>query len=83
MNEDMTRIAKYVTDPEVKKMLLEKDKDKKGENGSIGTSATRSTIIDSLITKKAMLPKTENGLFQRSLDVNCTAYCPMKSRKLI
>ena len=47
----MTRIAKYVTDPEVKKMLLEKDKDKKGENGSIGTSATRSTIIDSLITK--------------------------------
>ena len=51
MNEDMTRIAKYVTDPEVKKMLLEKDKDKKGENGSIGTSATRSTIIDSLITK--------------------------------
>ena len=51
LNEDMTRIAKYVTDPEVKKMLLEKDKDKKGENGSIGTSATRSTIIDSLITK--------------------------------
>ena len=28
-----------------------KDKDKKCENGSIGTSATRSTIIDSLITK--------------------------------
>ena len=51
LNEDMTRSAKYVTDPEVKKMLLEKDKDKKGENGSIGTSATRSTIIDSLITK--------------------------------
>ena len=24
LNEDMTRIAKYVTDPEVKKMLLEK-----------------------------------------------------------
>ena len=31
MNEDMTRIAKYVTDPEVKKMLLEKDKDKKAK----------------------------------------------------
>lgn len=51
LNEDMTRIARYVTDPEIKKMLLEKDKDKKGENGSIGTSATRSTIIDSLIDK--------------------------------
>lgn len=51
LNEDMTRIAKYVTDSEIKKMLLEKDKDKKGENGSIGTSATRSGIIDNLIVK--------------------------------
>lgn len=51
LNEDMTRIARYVTDPEIKKLLLEKDKDKKGENGSIGTSATRSAIIDSLIEK--------------------------------
>ena len=47
----MTRIAKYVSDPEIKKLLLAKDKDKKGENGSIGTSATRSAIIDSLIEK--------------------------------
>lgn len=48
LNEDMTRIARYVTDPEAKRLLLAKDKDKKGENGSIGTSATRSTIIDNL-----------------------------------
>lgn len=48
LNEDMTRIAKYVTDPKAKKLLLAKDKEKKGENGSIGTSATRSTIIDNL-----------------------------------
>lgn len=54
LNEDMTRIAKYVTDSEIKRMLLEKDKDKKGENGSIGTSATRSAIIDSLIEKGYM-----------------------------
>lgn len=54
LNEDMTRIARYVTDPEIKKLLLEKDKDKKGENGSIGTSATRSSIIDSLIAKGYM-----------------------------
>lgn len=47
----MTRIAKYVADPEIRKLLLEKDKDKKGENGSIGTSATRSSIIDGLIEK--------------------------------
>ena len=48
LNEDMTRIAKYVTDPKAKKLLLAKDKEKKGENGSIGTSATRSSIIDNL-----------------------------------
>ncbi|MBQ9911531.1 MAG: DNA topoisomerase III [Firmicutes bacterium] len=48
LNEDMTRIAKYVTDPRAKELLLSKDKDKKGENGSIGTSATRSGIIDTL-----------------------------------
>ncbi len=48
LNEDMTRIARYVTDPEAKALLLAKDKDKKGENGSIGTSATRASIIDNL-----------------------------------
>lgn len=51
LNEDMTRIAKYVTDPRIKKLLEMKDADKKGENGSIGTSATRSFIIDGLISK--------------------------------
>lgn len=46
--KDMTRIAKYVQNPEVKRLLLSKDKDKKGENGSIGTVATRAAIIDRL-----------------------------------
>lgn len=52
LNEDMTRIAKYVDDPEIKELLLLKDKDKKGENGSIGTSATRSSIIEILIKRR-------------------------------
>lgn len=47
---DMTCIAKYVDNPEVKALLLEKDKDKKAENGSIGTTATRPAIITGLIT---------------------------------
>lgn len=55
LNEDMTRIAKYVDDPEIKKLLLSKDRDKKGENGSIGTAATRSSIIDGLIEKKYLI----------------------------
>lgn len=68
---DMTCIAKYAADPEVKRLLMEKDKDKKGENGSIGTSATRAEIIKGLIArgylseekkgKKEYLVSTQKG----------------------
>ena len=51
LSKDMTRIARYVSDPEVKKLLLEKDRDKEGENGSIGTVATRGPIIDKLVER--------------------------------
>ncbi|VWL84938.1 DNA topoisomerase [Oceanivirga miroungae] len=47
--KDMTSVAKYVQDENIKKLMKEKDKDKKGENGSIGTPATRDSIIDNLI----------------------------------
>ena len=69
--DDMTRISKYVDDAEIKKLLLEKDKEKKGENGSIGTSATRAEIIKKLIAvgyleeikdkKKMILISTAKG----------------------
>lgn len=49
--EDMTIISKYVDDPEIKEILKRKDKDKEGENGSIGTSATRASIIQNLIKR--------------------------------
>lgn len=48
---DMTSISKYVDDPEIKQILKEKDKGKKGENGSIGTPATRDKIIELLIKR--------------------------------
>jgi len=48
LGKDMTRIARYVEDPKVKELLVAKDKGKKGENGSIGTVATRAQIIDRL-----------------------------------
>lgn len=47
--KDMTVISKYVEDAKLKKILLAKDKGKKGEHGSIGTSATRGLIIKKLI----------------------------------
>ena len=52
--KDMTRIAKYVDDPRIKQLLIAKDKDKKavtGENGSIGTDATRPSIIQTLLDR--------------------------------
>lgn len=45
----MTCIAKYVDDPTAKALLREKDKEKPDENGSIGTPATRASIIVGLI----------------------------------
>ena len=49
--KDLTGVAKYIKDPEIKKLLIEKDKDKKGENGGIGTPATRSAHIKNLFDK--------------------------------
>ena len=46
---DMSCIAKYVEDNEVKALLKEKDKGKQGENGSIGTPATRAAIVVGLV----------------------------------
>lgn len=45
---DMAFIAKYVRDPEVKAILKKKDDGKKGEHGGIGTTATRSAILEKL-----------------------------------
>lgn len=51
LNEDMTCISKYVKDPKIKQLLLSKDEGEEGERGSIGTSATRSGIIESLVKR--------------------------------
>lgn len=49
--KDLTSVAKYIKEPEIKKLLIEKDKNKKGENGGIGTPATRSNHIKNLFDK--------------------------------
>lgn len=58
--KDMTSISKYVKDPVLKQALKEKDKGKKGENGSIGTVATRSTIIETLLKRNFLEEKGKN-----------------------
>lgn len=56
LEDAMSVIAKYVEDPKVKAILLEKDKAKTNENGSIGTVATRAGIIQSLLDRQYLEP---------------------------
>jgi DNA topoisomerase-3 len=56
---DLSSVAKYITDGEVKKLMLNKDKDKKGESGGIGTPATRATILKNLFDRGFLIE--ENG----------------------
>lgn len=65
--KDMANAAKYVSDPELRAALRRKDEGKPGEHGSIGTTATRASIIETLkergyITeKKGRLVSTRMG----------------------
>ncbi|MCR6580348.1 DNA topoisomerase 3 [Campylobacter insulaenigrae] len=68
--KDLNSVAKYVSDEKIKKLLIEKDKDKKGESGGIGTPATRSNHIKTLIDreyievsndKKQIIKSTKKG----------------------
>lgn len=45
---DLKRVAVYCKDEKIKQLLKDKDKDKAGESGGIGTPATRSEIIKKL-----------------------------------
>jgi DNA topoisomerase-3 len=45
---DLTRVAKYIKDDRLRKLLIEKDANKQGEHGGIGTPATRHAIMKKL-----------------------------------
>ena len=57
---DLTRVAKYIKDPKLSQLLKDKDKDKQGENGGIGTPATRSSMIKKLLERGYMVKKGKN-----------------------
>ncbi len=58
--QDLTRVAKYVKDPKLRQILQDRDKDKKGEHGGIGTPATRSAIIENLFKRDFLTKKGKN-----------------------
>ncbi len=49
--EDLTRVAQYIGDENLRKTMIEKDKGKAGERGGIGTPATRDVIIRTLFDR--------------------------------
>jgi DNA topoisomerase-3 len=66
--KDLQRVAKYVKDPAIRQLLKDKDADKAGEQGGIGTPATRAAMLETLqkrnfyvVEKKKLIP-TELGL---------------------
>ena len=66
--KDLQRVAKYVKDPRIKQLLIARDHGKKGENGGIGTPATRAAMLAKLqergfykVDKKKLIP-TQLGL---------------------
>lgn len=61
----MSNVARYAKDAEVRRILLEKDKDDPNEHGSIGTTATRSGIVEGLI-KRGYLERRKNALISTS-----------------
>jgi DNA topoisomerase-3 len=62
--KDLQRVAKYVKDPRIKQLLLDRDQGKAaGENGGIGTPATRASMLAKLqerqfytVEKKKLVP---------------------------
>lgn len=66
--QDLQRVAKYVRDPRIKQLLLDRDQGKVGEHGGIGTPATRAAMLAKLqergfyATEKKKLVPTALGL---------------------
>lgn len=57
---DLTRVAKYIRDERLRKLLLDKDKGKEGEHGGIGTPATRDSIIATLFDRSYLVEQGKN-----------------------
>lgn len=58
----MKSIAKYAKSEKLRKVLIDKDKGKEGENGGIGTPATRANIISGLFDKKYITEDKKGSL---------------------
>lgn len=58
--KDLASASKYINDESIKKLLKDKDKGKKGENGGIGTPATRSEHLKTLFIRNYIVEDGKN-----------------------
>ncbi|WP_134604043.1 type IA DNA topoisomerase [Pseudomonas aeruginosa] len=72
--KDLKQVAKYVQDPRIKALLLDRDDGKAGERGGIGTPATRAAMLGKLqergfytIEKKKLVPTALGVAFIQTL----------------
>lgn len=77
---DMASIAKYVKDPDIKEILKKKDDGKKGENGGIGTTATRSGIIE-ILKKRGFIEERKGLIHATSLGKDFYDVLPEEIKK--
>ncbi|HDQ4465235.1 TPA: topoisomerase C-terminal repeat-containing protein [Pseudomonas aeruginosa] len=72
--KDLKQVAKYVQDPRIKALLLDRDDGKAGERGGIGTPATRAAMLGKLrergfytVEKKKLVPTALGVAFIQAL----------------
>ncbi|HFH2852678.1 type IA DNA topoisomerase [Pseudomonas aeruginosa] len=72
--EDLKQVAKYVQDPRINALLLERDEGKASERGGIGTPATRAAMLGKLrergfytIEKNKLVPTALGVAFIQAL----------------
>ncbi|PUA41481.1 DNA topoisomerase III [Pseudomonas protegens] len=73
--KDLQRVAKYVKDPKIKQLLLDRDKGKAGEHGGIGTPATRASMLSKLQERGLYKVETKK-LIPTSLGLEFVAALP-------
>lgn len=73
--KDMANAAKYVDDPELKSALRRKDEGKPGEHGSIGTTATRAAVIETL-KRRGYIAEQKGRLISTKLGREFYHACP-------
>jgi DNA topoisomerase-3 len=77
---DLPNAAKYVKNEQLRAVLIARDKEKAGENGGIGTSATRDSMIKILLDRGFIEIDTKKKLVSTELGKKVYAMLPDQAK---